>query len=155
MQRGLYQTPESARWQGQIFNGGVATAKCRAQGQQVIANLRRAGTLRFARNSSDHQLIDILAGGALVGTYGFRANAIKYFRLSWRAVQRCKCGGGEMMDVKPLHNEQDYDWAIREITRYFEAEPMHGTADGDRFEVLSILIKDYEDKHFTMPIASS
>lgn len=37
------------------------------------------------------------------------------------------------MDVKPLHNEQDYDWAIREIARYFEAEPIHGTADGDRF----------------------
>lgn len=56
-----------------------------------------------------------------------------------------------MMDVKPLHNEQDYDWAIREITRYFEAEPARGTADGDRFEVLSTLIKEYEDKHFVTP----
>jgi HTH-type transcriptional regulator / antitoxin HigA len=54
-----------------------------------------------------------------------------------------------MMDVKPLHNEQDYDWAIREVTGYFEAEPTPGTADGDRFEVLSTLIKEYEDKHFT------
>ena len=54
-----------------------------------------------------------------------------------------------MMDVKPLHNEQDYDWAIREVTRYFEAEPVPGTADGDRFEVLSTLIKEYEDRHFT------
>ena len=53
-----------------------------------------------------------------------------------------------MMDVKPLHNEQDYDWAIREVTSYFEAEPAPGTADGDRFEVLSTLIKEYEDKHF-------
>jgi HTH-type transcriptional regulator/antitoxin HigA len=54
-----------------------------------------------------------------------------------------------MMDVKPLHNEQDYDWAIREVSSYFEAEPVPGTADGDRFEVLSTLIKEYEDKHFT------
>ena len=46
-----------------------------------------------------------------------------------------------MMDVKPIHNEQDYDWAIREVTRYFKAEPVPGTADGDRFEVLSTLIK--------------
>jgi HTH-type transcriptional regulator / antitoxin HigA len=53
-----------------------------------------------------------------------------------------------MMDVRPLHNDQDYDWAIREVTRYFEAEPAPGTADGDRFEVLSTLIKEYEDKHF-------
>ena len=53
-----------------------------------------------------------------------------------------------MMDVKPLHNERDYDWAIREVSRYFESEPEPGTADGDRFEVLSTLIEAYEDKHF-------
>jgi HTH-type transcriptional regulator/antitoxin HigA len=53
-----------------------------------------------------------------------------------------------MMDVKPLHNEQDYDWAIREVSRYFEVEPTPGTPDGDRFEVLSSLIKEYEDNHF-------
>ena len=53
-----------------------------------------------------------------------------------------------MMDVRPIHNEQDYDWAIREVTRYFEAEPEHGTDEGNRFEVLSTLIKEYEDKHF-------
>ncbi|MCK1512726.1 XRE family transcriptional regulator [Bradyrhizobium sp. 190] len=56
-----------------------------------------------------------------------------------------------MVDVRPLHNEQDYDWAIREVARYFEVDPALGTADGDRFEVLSILIKEYEDKHFAMP----
>jgi len=56
-----------------------------------------------------------------------------------------------MMDVKPIHNEQDYDWAIREITHYFEAEPEFGTPDGDRFEVLSLLIKEYEDKNFATP----
>jgi HTH-type transcriptional regulator/antitoxin HigA len=53
-----------------------------------------------------------------------------------------------VMDVKPLRNEQDYDWAMRGVARYFEVDPGFGTADGDRFEVLSILIKDYEDKHF-------
>jgi HTH-type transcriptional regulator/antitoxin HigA len=55
-----------------------------------------------------------------------------------------------MMDVRPLHNEQDYDWAIREVSSYFEAEPVPGTADGDRFEILSMLIKEYEDKRFAM-----
>ncbi|WP_309143711.1 MULTISPECIES: XRE family transcriptional regulator [unclassified Bradyrhizobium] len=53
-----------------------------------------------------------------------------------------------MMDVRPLHNEHDYDWAIREVSRYFEVEPTPGTPDGDRFEVLSSLIKEYEDNHF-------
>jgi HTH-type transcriptional regulator/antitoxin HigA len=56
-----------------------------------------------------------------------------------------------MMDVKPIHHEQDYDWAVREVTRYFEAEPAIGTPDGDRFEVLSTLIKAYEDQHFATP----
>jgi HTH-type transcriptional regulator / antitoxin HigA len=56
-----------------------------------------------------------------------------------------------MMDVKPLHNDQDYDWAIREVTRYFETEPAIGSDDGNRFEVLSTLIKEYEDKHFSTP----
>jgi HTH-type transcriptional regulator/antitoxin HigA len=53
-----------------------------------------------------------------------------------------------MIDVKPIHNEQDYNWAIREVTRYFEAKPEFGTDEGDRFEVLSTLIKEYEDRHF-------
>jgi HTH-type transcriptional regulator / antitoxin HigA len=55
-----------------------------------------------------------------------------------------------MMDVRPIHNERDYDWAVREVARYFEAEPAPGTADGDRFEVLSTLIKADEDKRFAM-----
>jgi HTH-type transcriptional regulator/antitoxin HigA len=54
-----------------------------------------------------------------------------------------------MTDVKPLHNGQDYDWAIREVTRYFGTEPAISTDEGDRFEVLSTLIKAYEDKHFS------
>jgi HTH-type transcriptional regulator / antitoxin HigA len=56
-----------------------------------------------------------------------------------------------MMDVKPLHEEQDYEWTIREVSRYSETEPAIGTAYGDRFEVLSTLIKDYEDRHFSSP----
>lgn len=53
-----------------------------------------------------------------------------------------------MMNVKPLHDDQDYDWAIGEVSRYFESQPEPGTDEGDRFEVLATLIKEYEDKHF-------
>jgi HTH-type transcriptional regulator/antitoxin HigA len=55
------------------------------------------------------------------------------------------------MDVRPLHNEQDYDWAINEVTRYFDDQPASGTPDGDRFEILTALIRAYEEKHFEMP----
>jgi HTH-type transcriptional regulator/antitoxin HigA len=56
-----------------------------------------------------------------------------------------------MMDVRPLHTEQDYEWALHEVARYFETQPAPGSEAGDRFEVLSTLIKAYEDTNFPMP----
>ena len=53
-----------------------------------------------------------------------------------------------MMDVRPLHTEQDYDWVLAEVARYFDHQPAQRTGDGDRFEVMSTLIKEYEDTHF-------
>lgn len=58
-----------------------------------------------------------------------------------------------MMDVRAIHNDTDYEWALQEIGRYFENEPEIGSAAGDRFEVLSELIKSYEDKTFVIPQA--
>ncbi len=53
-----------------------------------------------------------------------------------------------MIDVRPLRNEEDYDWALAEIARYFNDQPAVGSADGDRFEVLATLIEAYEDRHY-------
>ena len=50
-----------------------------------------------------------------------------------------------MENIRPIKTEADYDWAIAEITRYFENEPEVGSADGDRFDVLATLIEAYED----------
>jgi HTH-type transcriptional regulator / antitoxin HigA len=58
-----------------------------------------------------------------------------------------------MMDVRPLHNEQDYDWALAEVAVYFEDQPEIGSAEGDRFEVLTTLIREYEEKNFETPPA--
>lgn len=52
-----------------------------------------------------------------------------------------------MENIRPIKTEADYDWAIAEITRYFENEPEVGSLDGDRFDVLATLIEAYEDKH--------
>jgi HTH-type transcriptional regulator/antitoxin HigA len=52
------------------------------------------------------------------------------------------------MDVRPVETEADYDWALKEIERYFDHEPAKGSPDGDRFSVLSALIGAYEDKHW-------
>jgi HTH-type transcriptional regulator/antitoxin HigA len=55
------------------------------------------------------------------------------------------------MDVRPLHTESDYQWALAEVARYFEKQPALGSAAGNRFEVLSVLIKEYEDRHHPIP----
>jgi HTH-type transcriptional regulator / antitoxin HigA len=52
------------------------------------------------------------------------------------------------MDIRPLRNEADYDWALAEIAPYFEAEPVPGTAAADRFDVLAALIAEYEARHW-------
>ena len=58
-----------------------------------------------------------------------------------------------MENIRPLKTEADYDWAIAEITGYFENVPEIGSLDGDRFDVLATLIEAYENKH--SPIEAS
>lgn len=53
-----------------------------------------------------------------------------------------------MKNVRPIRTEEDYNWAIAEVTRYFENEPEPGSPDGNRFDLLSDLIEAYEDKHY-------
>ncbi|HEU0215920.1 MAG TPA: helix-turn-helix domain-containing protein [Stellaceae bacterium] len=52
------------------------------------------------------------------------------------------------MDIRPIHNEAEYDAALAEIDQYFVNEPTSGTPEGDRFEVLLALIGAYEQKHW-------
>jgi HTH-type transcriptional regulator/antitoxin HigA len=52
------------------------------------------------------------------------------------------------MNVRPINSEADYDWALKEIEKYFEREPKRGTPDADRFDVLATLIEAYEAKHW-------
>lgn len=53
-----------------------------------------------------------------------------------------------MENIRPIRTEEDYNWALAEVTRYFEHEPEIGSPDGDRFDVLAALIEAYEDKHY-------
>lgn len=52
------------------------------------------------------------------------------------------------MNIKPIHNENDYLVAKREVSAYFDHEPEPNTPDGDRFEVLLTLVEAYEAKHY-------
>jgi HTH-type transcriptional regulator/antitoxin HigA len=50
--------------------------------------------------------------------------------------------------IRPLHSEADYDAALDEIERYFENEPKVGTPEADRFDLLALIIEDYERKRW-------
>lgn len=58
-----------------------------------------------------------------------------------------------MRNIRAIHNEADYAWALREIEAYFDNTPKPGTPAADRFDVLAALIKDYEDRHHGIPDA--
>ena len=58
-----------------------------------------------------------------------------------------------MMDVRAIHNDADYAWALREIETYFDSTPVPGSPEADRFDVLAAIIKDYEERHVEIPDA--
>ncbi|RAZ72532.1 transcriptional regulator [Mesorhizobium atlanticum] len=51
-----------------------------------------------------------------------------------------------MENIRPINNE--YDWAIAEIARYFDNEPVADSPEAYRFDVLATLIEAYETKHY-------
>ena len=50
--------------------------------------------------------------------------------------------------IRPLRSEADYDEALNEIERYFENEPKPDTPEADRFDLLALIIEDYERKRW-------
>ncbi len=50
--------------------------------------------------------------------------------------------------IRPLHSEADYNAALKQIERYFENEPKPGTPEADRFDLLALIVEDYERKRW-------
>jgi HTH-type transcriptional regulator/antitoxin HigA len=50
--------------------------------------------------------------------------------------------------IRPLRSEADYDAALEEIEQYFENEPKPGTGEADHFDLLALIIEDYERKNW-------
>jgi HTH-type transcriptional regulator/antitoxin HigA len=53
-----------------------------------------------------------------------------------------------MNDIRPLRTEADYDAALETIEGYFVNEPEPGTPDADRFDLLALVIADYERRQW-------
>lgn len=54
------------------------------------------------------------------------------------------------MDIRPIKTETDYQAALKEIERLFDAAP--NTPEGDRLEVLTTLIEAYEEQKYYIPL---
>lgn len=56
------------------------------------------------------------------------------------------------MEIHPIRTEKDYNAALRDVSAYFDDEPVPGSADGDRFEILLALVEAYETKHYPIDL---
>ena len=50
------------------------------------------------------------------------------------------------MTIKPIKTERDYQKALKEIEKLWDAKP--NTPMGDRLDVLVTLVEAYEQKHY-------
>ncbi len=55
------------------------------------------------------------------------------------------------MEIRPIRSQADYDAAVAEIERLWDADP--GTDDGDKLDILATLVEKYESEHW--PIDTS
>lgn len=56
----------------------------------------------------------------------------------------------EAVRIKPIKTDADYQAALAEVERLYDAAP--DTPAGDRLEVLVALIESYETKHYQIPL---
>ena len=54
--------------------------------------------------------------------------------------------------IRPIRSEAEYDDALEEIERYFENEPKPGTPEADRFDLLALIVEDYERKRWPIDL---
>ena len=50
--------------------------------------------------------------------------------------------------IRPIRTETEYDETLEEIEQYFESEPKPGTPEADRFDLLALIVEDYERKRW-------
>lgn len=50
--------------------------------------------------------------------------------------------------IKPIKTEQDYEAALSAVSPLFDNEPDVNTPEGDYFEIMCVLIEEYEKKHY-------
>lgn len=57
------------------------------------------------------------------------------------------------MEIRPIRNESDYEAALSAYEGFFDDEPEPGSPEGDRFELLGMVIANYEETNFPFAAA--
>jgi len=52
--------------------------------------------------------------------------------------------------VKPIKTEDQYNLALARVYELMQTEVKEGSIESDELEVLSILVKEYEVKHYSV-----
>ena len=52
---------------------------------------------------------------------------------------------------RPIRNEDEYEAAVQAIEPYFDAQPAPGSPEADDFDLLALLIEDYERRVHPVP----
>jgi len=56
------------------------------------------------------------------------------------------------MRLKPIKNKKDYEIYLEWVEKQFDKKVKLNTADGEDLQIALLLIKQYEDKHYPVPV---
>jgi HTH-type transcriptional regulator/antitoxin HigA len=56
------------------------------------------------------------------------------------------------MNIRPIHTDEDYRAALKNVSALFDNEPEPGTPEGDYFDIMITLIEAYESKRFPLDL---
>lgn len=58
------------------------------------------------------------------------------------------------MQIRPIRNEADYKAMLAEVSALIELDPDANSPEGERLEVLGLLVESYEEKYFPITTPS-
>ena len=53
---------------------------------------------------------------------------------------------------RPIRTESEYELALAEIEKLMDLDPDPESREGERLELLSILVEAYEEQHYPIPV---
>ncbi|MBI5217605.1 MAG: transcriptional regulator [Bacteroidia bacterium] len=56
------------------------------------------------------------------------------------------------MKIAIIKNEKEYENVLKLVESFFDKKVKKGTPEGDQLELLLLVIKDYEDRHYPVKI---